>query len=159
MGIYRESRNFEASILQYIEEQLVGSWTGVTVEKTFAKIYEINLPSICVRCGVTTHEKTQIGADATTRNPQVLIDIFCENDGQRLDLKDFLIEKLKVGMIYYKYTIASGQIQSKVADGRIRVLDIDDVPVDFEVDRNTLDTHDKHRHLLTLSVSSGKVEE
>lgn len=158
MGMYRISRNIEASIIDYIKDQLIGNWTGVNVEKTFSRIYKIELPSICIRCGVTTHEKAEIGADSTTRNPQVLLDIFCSDDGQRLDLKDFLIEKIKSGIPYYIYTIVSGQIQSKVQDGRIRVLDIDDTPINFDIDKNALDVHDRFRHLLTLSINLGKIE-
>lgn len=158
MGVYRPSRNIEASIIQYIEAELVGDWSNVSVEKSFARIYEIELDSICVRCGVTAHEKAEIGADSTTRTPQVLIDIFAHEDGIRLDLKDWLIEKLKGGMPYYIYTIVGGEIQSKVQDGRITVLSIDDIPVNFDADRDTLDVHDRHRHALTLGISLGKIE-
>jgi len=158
MGVYRPSRNIEASIIEFIREELAGDWTNINVEKTFARIYDLKLPSICIRVGTTAHEKAEIGADSTTRTPQVLIDIFCTSDGQRLDLKDFLIEKLKSGLPYYNYTIVNGQIQSKVQDGRIRVLTIDDAPVNFEADRDALDVHDRHRHALTLGVSLGRVE-
>lgn len=158
MSQYRISRNIEASIIDYIKDQLSEDWNNINVEKTFARIYSLELPSVCIRCGVTTHEKAEIGADSTTRNPQVLLDVFCTSDGQRLDLKDFLVEKIKSGIPYYIYTIINGQIQNKVQDGRIRVLDIDDTPINFDTDKNALDVHDRYRHLLTLSISLGKIE-
>ena len=155
---YRVSRNIEASLIQFIEDQLVGAWVGISVEKAFSRVYKIDLPVICIRCGTTSHDSTEIGGNSTVRTPNVLIDIFAEDDGQRLDLKDFLIEKLRGGCVYYDYTITNGQIISKTANGRIRVLNIDDTPIDFDVEKSKLDVHDRYRHLLSLSVSLGRVE-
>ncbi len=155
---YRISRNLEASIIDYIRTEITGAWSNIGIEKTFARNYDIELPSICIRVGVTTHEKVEIGADATIRTPIVLLDIFATSDGQRLDIKDFLIEKLKSGLPYYDYIISNGTITSKTANGRIRVLDIDDTPIDFDADKETLDVRDRYRHLLTLSISLGRVE-
>jgi len=159
VGQYRITRNFEASIVKYIEAELVtANWTGVNVEKTFAKIYDIELPSICVRVGDTIHEKVEVGSDSTKRDAQVLIDIFAENDGQRLDLKDFLIDIFKGGLVFNEYTVTNGVISDTTSNGRIRVLDITDTPLNFNTDKSALDVHDRYRHILTLSVSTGKVE-
>jgi len=112
-----------------------------------------------VRCGVTNHVKAEVGGDATIRTAQVLIDIFASDDGQRLDIKDYIIRKVKGGLPYYEYTIVNGQLQSKTQNGRIRVLSIDDTPLEFDVDKDKLDIRDRYRHLLTLSISLGRVEE
>lgn len=158
MGQYRPSRAIEASIIDYIIQELIGNWDNVAVEKSFARIYSINLPSICIRLSDTTHTNVEVGSTATYRTPLVLIDLFCENDGQRLDLKDFLVETLKGGLPYYNYTIAGGKVINKVQDGRIRVISISDTPIDLGVDKDKLDPRDRYRHILTLSVSLGKVE-
>lgn len=158
MGQYRTSRSFEASIIDYIRDELNGNWSGISVEKTFAKIYTISVPSVCVRLGTTTHEKVEIGTNATLRLPLIWIDLFCKEDGQRLDLKDFLIEILKNGIPYYEYTVTNGQVTNKTLTGRINIINIDDTPIDFDTQKNLLDVHDRHRHLLTLEVSLGKVE-
>ncbi len=155
---YRISRNLEASIIDYVRTEITGAWSNIRVEKTFARIYDIELPSVCVRVGTTTHEKVELGGDSTVRTPNILLDIFATSDGQRLDIKDFLIEKLKAGLPYYDYIISNGKTTSKTENGRIRVLNIDDTPIDFDVDKNSLDTHDRFRHLLTLSISLGRVE-
>ena len=159
MGIYRISRNLEASIIEYLKDQLTESWSNVSVEKSFSRVYTLDLPIICVRCGTTDHDRVEIGGKSTVRTPSILIDIFTTSDGQRLDLKDFLIEKLKGGIPYYDYTIMNGEIDSKTENGRIRILDIDDVPIDFDVDKEKLEVHDRFRHLLTLIISLGRVEE
>jgi len=158
MSQYRTSRNLEASIIQYIEDQLIGDWTNIRTEKTFARAYDGDLPCICVRCGVTDHTRAEIGETSTYRTATILLDIFAENDGQRLDLKDWLIRKLRNGLPYYEYTIINGKIQDKTQKGRINVLNILDDPIDFDADKNKLDVTDRYRHLITLLVSLGRIE-
>lgn len=155
---YRISRNLEASIIDYLEDNFDNDWTGVSVVKTFSNAEKRDLPVICVRCGVTTHEKIEIGDNNTLRSPQILIDIFAEDDGQRLDLKDYIITKMKNGCPYYEYVISNGQVQSKTQNGRIRVIDIDDTPINFDEDKDSLSPLDRYRHLLTLETSTGQVE-
>jgi len=157
---YRISRNLEASIIDYIEEQLViDNWSDINVVKTFARVSGLNLPAICIRCGETDHRKAQLGDDSTFRTASVLIDIFGINDGNRLDLKDWLIGAVKRGMPYYDYTVVGGEVTSKIPNGRIRVQDIIDTPINFDVDKNILQPPDRFRHLITIAVSIGKVEE
>ena len=157
--LYRPSRNIEASIIDYLKPLFLTDWGTDRVEKTFAKIYAIELPSICIRLGITMHTKVEIGNTSTTRTPLILIDIFTTSDGQRLDIKDWLISKLKAGLPYYKYTIVGGQVTDKTQDGRIRIISILDTPLNFGVDdKSTLEIHDKFRHLLSLSISLSKVE-
>jgi hypothetical protein len=158
---YRTSRDLEASIIDFIIEKLTetgSSWANVHVEKSFARAYEINLPTICIRCGITIHNKAEIGGDATIREPSIWIDLFANSDGQRLDLKDWLIETLKHGLPYYEYTIENGVISDKTENGRIRIIRIEDEPIDFDTPKDKLDPHDRYRHLLTLTISLGRVE-
>lgn len=159
MGRYRPSRNFEATIIDYLKDSLdITDWTGISVEKTFNRAYELPVPVICVRVGNTIHEKIEIGDNYTIRDAIVLIDIFASSDGQRLDLKDYLIEKLKDGMPFYEYIIENGRIIDKIYIGRLNVKSISDTPIDFDSDRSNLDKHDRYRHLLTLTVTTSKVE-
>ena len=155
---YRQSRNIEASLVDYLTTELEESWTGISVEKTFTRIYSITLPSVCIRVGDTVHVKAEIGAESTIRTAQVFIDIFASDDGMRLDIKDFIVEKIKGGCIYYDYVISGGSVQSKTANGRIRVIDIDDSGVNFDIDKDKLDVHDRYRSLITLSISLGRIE-
>ena len=155
---YRQSRNIEASLIDYLTTELSASWTNINVAKTFAEIYSISTPSVCIRVGNTDHTRAEVGDDATIRRSQVLIDIFASSDGQRLDLKDFIVEKIKGGCIYYDYIIAGGVITSKVANGRIRVFIMSEEGIDFNTEKSTLDPHDRYRHLITLEISLGRVE-
>ena len=158
MGIYRKSRSIEASIIDYLNTELSASWSGINVAKTFAEVYTVSTPSVCIRVGSTDHTRAEVGDDATIRRSQVLIDIFASSDGQRLDIKDFIIEKIKGGCIYYDYVIADGAVQSKTANGRIRVFIMSEEGVDFNTEKSTLDPHDRFRHLISLEVSLGRIE-
>jgi len=164
MGTYRISRNLEASIIQYLEENVATAFSGTTVEKTFKRIYGIPVNTfqkqgaICVRLSDTTHEQAQIGDNSTLRLPLVLIDVFGTSDGFRLDLKDYLISILKNGMPYYEYETSAGVVSSKIQNGRIRVTNIDDTEVNLNVDKSLLDVQDRFRHLLSLNLSFGRIE-
>ena len=158
MGIYRISRNIEASIIDYLKSEFITDWGSNKVEKTFTRIYDIELPSICIRVGNTNHNWAEIGERSTIRESQVLIDIFANSDGQRLDIKDWLINKVKNGFVYYDYIINDGIVQTKTSNGRIRVINIEDTPINFDTDKNELDVHDRFRHLITLTISLGRIE-
>lgn len=159
MAIYRYSRNIEASIIDGVKAILTANdWSNVTVEKTFSRVYNQEPPTVCIRVGDTTHLPVEIGDTNTRREVQVLIDLFCSGDGQRLDLKDCLIANLKSGFVYYDYVITNGDVDTKTANGRIRVLNILDRPVDFDIDKDELEVQDRYRHLITLTISLGRVE-
>jgi hypothetical protein len=162
MATYRTTRNIEASVIEFLREILESTWTDVKVEKSFAKIYEISLPSICVSSENTVYNKIQIGDNSFERNVNVIIDLFCENDGQRLDLKDTLIEGLKDGCPYYDYTTTKAgrttTVTSNPQNGRIRILKVTDTPVNIDVDKDNLDVHDRFRHRLSLTISLGRIE-
>lgn len=162
---YRISRNIEASIMNFLEDEFsTAGWNNIAIEKTFSRVKGIQMNEntgtgiVCVRVGLTEHDKIQIGDNATQRFPQVFLDIFAINDGQRLDIKDFLVEKLRGGLPYYEYVIVNGEIDTKTQNGRIRVMEILDTPINFDEDKSRLDIHDRYRHLLTLTVSLGRVE-
>ena len=163
MGTYRQSRNLEKSIRDYIKTYLTNSapdWTDLDVIKTFAQIKNDKLtpPIICVRCGVEDHAKIQLGNNSTLRTTQILIDIFGSSDGNKADIKDWLIEILKDGCSYNEYVITNGIVDSQTETGRIRVINIEDTPINLDDNKNNLDTIDRYRQLLTIEISTGKVE-
>lgn len=162
MATYRVSRNIEASLIEFVRDILESTWTDVTVEKSFSKIYETKLPSVCISSENTVYNKVQIGDNSFERNVNVIVDLFCENDGQRLDLKDTLIEGLKDGCPYYEYKIKrtgrTASVDNQTQNGRIRIIKVADTPVDIDTEKDNLDQHDRFRHRLTLTVSLGRCE-
>jgi hypothetical protein len=165
MAIYRTTRNIEASIIDFIKDTITESaynWTNVNIEKSFSKIYTLSLPSICVKAERTDRDPAEIGNNKKIRSVQIIIDIFATDDGMRLDLKDCLAEILQDGCVFYEYTThkvgRETVVNTKTANGRIRITNIDDNSVDFDVDRDKLDIHDRFRHRLTLTIELGRIE-
>jgi hypothetical protein len=160
MANYRESRNLEASTIQRIETILTdNNYSGVEVVKTLSKAYDTTLPVICVRVGDTIHSGAELGTHLTQRKPLILIDVFANSDGQKLDLKDLLISGLKSGFVYYNYVIVDGAVSTKTADGRVVIESIIDTPVDLGVNKSDLDLHDRYRWLISLHCSKTKLED
>jgi len=166
MPVYRASRNIEASFIDFLTTNFALDWTDVTVEKSFARVYKIEMAKgeavVCVRLGTTEHEFIEVGSDSTWRFPNVLVDIFATSDGQRLDLKDYIVSKIKGGLPYYEYVTTNGAVDwssgATEQSGRIRVLSIDDTPINFDNDKNILNKYDRYRHLLTVQTNIGQVE-
>ena len=156
---YRPTRNQEASIIDYLKTNFNEDWSGISVEKSFSQVYEATLPVICVRLGNVTHNAVEIGTNSIYRSSQLLIDIFAENDGQKLDLVDYIVSKLKSGCPYYEYVIEHGVVKTKTQNGNITFKKPFEVThINFSEDRNTLDEHDKFRALITIEIELGKVE-
>jgi len=155
---YRISRNFEASVIKFLENNFVLDWNGVRVEKSQARVYNGTLPVVCVQLGVTNYNYAEVGSDSIIRTPLIIIDIYAKNDGQRLDLKDYIISKVKSGMPYYEFIIENGNIVSQNQTGNIMVKKILDVPVNFDVDKDKLDKSNRYRHRITLTTTINVAE-
>ena len=165
MGEYRSTRNTEASVIDYITDILSDAWSSVVVEKIYDRVYNTNPPMVVVRPNTTTYTEAGLGSTSSYQNIQVIIDIYATSDGQRLDLKDYIILKLKPGMPYYEYYTekdsASGDkviIKKKDQTGRLSVRNIQDTPVDLGVERQTLKVQDRFRHRITITVTTSKIE-
>lgn len=165
MAIYKTTRNCEATLVDFLTDSLAESpysWENITITKSFAQVYELTLPVICLSAENTSYEKIQIGDNSFERTVTVIIDFFAENDGMKLDLKDSIIAILKDGCPYYEYkTKKEGRttvVDTKTQNGRIRIINIDDTPVNFAVEKDKLDIRDRYRHRLTLTISLGRIE-
>jgi hypothetical protein len=157
MAAYRESRNIEYSIIDYIKAKLTEyNWHGVSVVKSFSEVVETQIPVICVRTSTlpTEHKRVEVGGTATYRTVPIQIDLFASDDGNRLDLKDFLVSILKKGMIYYTMVVGSGNQEVKTSAGKIKVTSITDNQVSFGEDKAQIGVKDRYRHIINLTVET-----
>jgi hypothetical protein len=168
MGFYRTSRNIEASLIDFLRVHFeLANWSGIAVEKSFAEAQNLaskmnkenNAAVICVRASDTNRKRAQIGTDSLIRSELVLIDVFATSDGQRLDLVDFLIDELKSGFPYFEYQTDKSSTENKIQTGRVTITSFDDKPVNFGIDKSNLEVQDRFRHLISLTVSTGKIED
>lgn len=147
---YRNYRNLEATLIDYIEAQLLADgWSGIRTTKAFAEIYKGALPAICVSMEESDAISREIGSKSYLENILVSVRIFATSDGQRLDLASWMLSKIMPGLDYYTYTITSGVVSSKTLAGRILILD---TTVNRKELKNTdnLDIIDRYRHILTF---------
>jgi len=147
---YRISRNIEKSILDAISNQLtVDDWTGVGVEKVYPKTKQV--PCILVQLISETSEDLELGSKTTRDYPLIMFRIFAVDDGQRLDLKDWLKDLIKNDFEYYEYVIDEGKIIEKNLKGKIRVRRITRNEKEYE-NTEGLSNVDKYRHVIGVEV-------
>jgi len=145
---YRISRNLEASLIDWLTEELEDAgWTGIRIEKAFAEIYRGTLPAICINVIDISPEKLEIGSKTNLKYFTVNIRIFALNDGQRLDLSDWLLDLLEDDINYYSYVITNGQVASKDLTGKIVIRTITRMEKEL-TNTEGLAKEDKYRHLI-----------
>jgi len=149
---YRISRNIEASIIDRITADLVtASWTGIRVEKSFSEVYKGTLPCICINALEIRPKKLEIGSKTNLKYFTVNIRVFAVNDGQRLDLSDWLLDLLEDDTNYYVYTITNGVVSAKVLTGRIVITKWFDNKKEL-TNTEVLEKEDRYRHILSFEV-------
>lgn len=148
---YRLTRNIERSLIDYIAAQLTSdSWVGISVEKSTANISK-KIPCIAVQALGKKPIKREIGGSVYLKYVNVNLRIFANDDGQRLDLADWLLEKLESNINYYIYTISSGHIQSKVLSGNLFITNmLKDEKELANTNPELLDKEDRYRHIISF---------
>ena len=147
---YRISRNIEASLIDFLTEELDDAgWVGIRVEKVFAEVYKGTLPCICVNALEIRPEKLEIGSKTNLKYFTISIRIFATSDGNRLDLSDFICDLLEDDVNYYSYTITNGEVASKVITGRIVLTRWFDNRKEL-INTEGLEKEDRYRHLLSF---------
>lgn len=150
MASYRLSRNTEACFVDYITAQLsTDGWSGIRIEKSFSEVYKGELPCICINSPDRPIKRREIGTNEIFKDITIEIRIFATSDGQRLDLADWVIEKVLPGIIYYQYVITNGTA-AKTAKGRINVNEVTDNRKELKNTEN-LDKEDRYRHLIAFT--------
>lgn len=150
MSQYRISRSIEASIIDRITADLItDNWTGIYVEKSNSEIYQGHFPAILVNVQEIRPEKLEIGSSTNLKYFNVIIRIFAQNDGQRLDVSDWLFDKLETDTNYYVYTITNGVVTSKVLTGKIIITNWILNRKEL-INLEGLEEKDRYRHILSF---------
>jgi len=149
---FRLYRNIELSVIYYLETEFANNWSGVNVVKSFSKAYEKSLPVVCIRLGDISSFRKEIGSNSLREQPMLIIDIFANSDGQRLDLAAFIVDKLKSGFTYYEHAKdpSNPKQLTRTANGKVRVVNfISNRRLDFG---ENVDKHDKYRHIVVVTL-------
>jgi hypothetical protein len=149
---YRISRNCEASLIDKITEWLSDDgWTGIYVEKSSAEIYGGHFPAILINAQEIRPETLEVGSKTKIKYFTIYIRIFAQNDGMRLDLSDWLFDKLLDDVNYYSYTITGGEVAAKDLTGRIVITRFFENRKEL-VNSEGLEKEDRYRHLLSFEI-------
>ena len=160
---YRPSRNIVATLIDYFTTEIDLAWSNIEVVNSLTDAQSIDIipqkAVVCIRVLDTEYSEVEIGSESRYRKIFVVIDIYASGEGQRLDLKDFIVSKL-VTMTYYEYVITSGVVSSKTATGKLIILpsDIKDNIVNTNVDKASLPIQEQNRHRITAKLKLNKVE-
>jgi hypothetical protein len=147
---YRISRNIEASLIDWLTEELEdGDWTGIRVEKSFSQVYKGTLPCILIEQDPEDETKLEIGSKTWLKTFFINIRIFATSDGQRLDLKDFITDLLEDDIDFYEYVITNGEVAQKTLAGRIVVLKITRNEKELKNTEN-LESVDRYRNIISV---------
>ena len=152
MPAFSTTRNVELSTLYYLETQIDTNWTGVELVKSFLSAYDKTLPVVCVRLTDVLSDRLELGATTLDNLYTFIIDIFATSDGQRIDLGDFIIDKLKDGWVYYTHAHAAGDKTTleRTSAGRIIVTSfISNTRLDFG---DEVENPDRFRQSMTFNV-------
>ena len=144
MSYFRQPRNVELSVIHYIKESIDSSWSNITTIKSFTQAYNTTLPVVCIRLREFPSTRLEIGENTLLYDYNIVIDIFANSEGQKLDLASFIIDKLKDGCVYYNFSQTSGapETMTKVADGRLHVKDfLSNTSLDFGENAHKWDQH------------------
>lgn len=149
--MYRLSRNCEASIIDYITDQLEeDNWKDIRVVKSFAEVYKGTLPCINVNVSDRPDIRRELGSDILSKFINIEVRIFATSDGNRLDLSDWMIEKIMAGVEYYGYTITNGEVAEKELQGRINFISITQNRKELRATDNLV-KEDRYRQLISFN--------
>ena len=151
---WRAKRNIENSILKYIRDNINADWSNVNTGLSF-DYKENSLPFIAIRADSATHSKLELGSTTLNSKNLIIIDIYAKGDGQRLDLAEYLLDKLRGGFQYYIWqpNPADKENLLTTANGWVYVSIAGDVKIDLG---ENVGACDKFRHRITLELERNK---
>lgn len=150
---FRETRDVELSTVYFLDTNITSDWSGITTVKSFTNAYKASLPVVAIRLLDTINNRKELGSTTYFNNYTIVIDIFADSDGLRLDLADYIMNKLKDGWIYYEHSQTSGSPETltRVANGRLNIRRfVNNQKLDFGDD---CDKYDRFRHFIQFEVA------
>ena len=152
MSYFQPARNTELSIHYYLKTEIDSAWSGISTIKSFTQAYKTALPVVCVRLREFPPTPLEVGSTTLLYDYNIVIDIFANSEGQKNDLANFIMDKLKDGCVYYEFSQTSGapETLTKTANGRLHVKDyLSNTSLDFGEDA---DKWDQHRFFVSVNM-------
>ncbi len=120
---------------------------------------EKDLPAIIIREGTSSYRDIEIGSRLYKRQITLYIEIFANNDSERLTLKDKVISLLRKNSIpIYDISAGEGEYVFGEPTDYMNVIDMTDYRIRLGEDLANLDLIDRYRHLINVTFDIGKIE-
>jgi len=117
------------------------------------------LPAIVIREGSSSYKDIEIGSRLFKRQIGFYIEIFANNDAERLTLKDKVISLLRKNSIpIYDISAGEGEYIFGEPTDYMNIIDMTDYRIRLGEDLANLDLIDRHRHLINITLDIEKVE-
>ena len=150
MPYFRLSRNLELSTKYYLETQINTDWTGVNTILSFKEAYDVAPPTVCVRLNSTIFGRKEVGATTLFDTYGFIIDIFARSHPQRLDLADYIEDKIKGSWTHYTHTTSGGVLTRTDSGSKIFLKTITENNR-VEIFDNP-ERQDRFRHIISFTV-------
>lgn len=144
MANFGKYRNVELSAIYFFDTQIQANWTGVSVVVGFPNLNAASqLPVVSVRVPSVNSDFLEIGSRTMEDVYTIIIDVFAKTQAQRMDLTQFLEDKIVQDFTYYTHSRTSGQSDSqitRVAAGRVTFTGfVQNQQLDFGEDADKFD--------------------
>ena len=157
MSNFRLYRNLENSLKDFLDtsisnDSLTGE-NGETINVYVGRKNDDNwsLPCISLYLESETLERFEIGSNKRQNIQLIIIDIYANSEGERLDLAKWLVDTINDGWTYYTYAYNSSTPESptKTAGGLVNVNFNTNTRVALG---QNVDEFDAHRHRISITV-------
>ena len=154
---WQKFRNLENSLKDFLDTNIsndsVTDINNALVPVRIGRKEDTNwtLPCISLYFESETAERFEIGSNNRDRRELVIIDIYATNEGERLDLANWLTDIINNGLQYYTYTYNSNnpELPTKTLSGWINVDFLSNTRVNLSQNISEIDAH---RHRISINV-------
>jgi len=160
MSNWRLYRNLENSLKDFLESKISedsltgdnGNAVEVHVGRENSDTWE--LPAISIYMDSETLTRFEIGSNLRQNQQLIILDIYANNEGERLDLAKWLVDTINDGWTYYTYSynVSNPEAPTKVAGGLVNVNFNSNNRVTLIQNVSVLDAH-RHRVSITVWIA------
>lgn len=151
MLTWNKLRNLENSLKDFLDGKVSNEDIDCSIRVGRKEDNKWSIPCITLYVESQTSTRLEIGSNKRDNLHLMILDIYATNEGERLDLADWLSAAINDGFRYYSYTQNESNPESptKVAGGLVGVEFVTNARVSLG---QNIDETDKYRHRITINV-------
>lgn len=119
--VFGQLRNVELSTIYFLKQCFQTDWNNISVIKGNPNFPSDPLPVVAINVSTVLPKLKEVGSRTMDNTYNIIIDIYATGDGQRLDLAQYVENKILLDWTYYLFSQVSGSPDqnSQVADGKV----------------------------------------